>query len=243
MHALEINHFSKSYGKTIAVDNLNLTIESGEFFGLLGHNGAGKTTTIHCITGIGQFTKGSIGVFGKDVVADYQETRQMIGLSAQEFNIDIFMPLEKTLDYMGGYFGMKKIERTARITELLTQLDLTAHAKKPFGQLSGGLKRRAILARALMHHPNLLILDEPTAGIDVEQRRALWSYLERFHQSGRTIILTSHYLEEVERLCTRVAIMHQGKIAKILKKEEFRQNGKSLEDIYLEVTGMTAEKS
>ncbi|HBU27773.1 TPA: ABC transporter ATP-binding protein [Candidatus Uhrbacteria bacterium] len=236
MNALEIKNFSKSYNESIAVNHINLTVPKGEFFGLLGHNGAGKTTTIHCITGISTFTEGSIHVMGKDVQKDYQETRALIGLSPQEFNADIFASIEVTMDFVGGYFGMKKKDRTKRIQELLEMMDLTDHCKKPFQALSGGLKRRAILARALMHDPEVLILDEPTAGIDVEQRRALWKELQNLHKAGKTIILTSHYLEEVEHLCSRVAIMHNGSVLKELEKKDFKQNG-SLEETYLTLTG------
>lgn len=236
MKAIEIKGFSKSYGTTLAVNNINLTVPKGEFFGLLGHNGAGKSTTIHCITGISEFQEGSIKIMGKDVKDDYQETRAMIGLSPQEFNADIFVPIDITMDFVGGYFGMSKEDRKKRIEELIEMMELTEHRKKPFQTLSGGLKRRAILARALMHDPDVLILDEPTAGIDVEQRRALWKYLQDLHKSGKTIILTSHYLEEVEHLCSRVAIMHRGEILTELDKKDFKQNG-SLEETYLKLTG------
>jgi ABC-2 type transport system ATP-binding protein len=236
MNALEIKNLSKSYKETIAVDDLSLTVPKGEFFGLLGHNGAGKSTVIHCITGVAQFSSGSISVMGHDVQKDYQLARASIGLSPQEFNADIFAPIDVILNFVGGYFGIKKTERTERINELLEMLELTPHRKKPFGQLSGGLKRRAILARALMHDPDILILDEPTAGIDVEQRHSLWKYLEDLHKKGKTIILTSHYLEEIERLCSRVAIMHEGKVLAELHKKDFNKEG-SLEATYLNLTG------
>lgn len=236
MNALEIEHFSKMYGSTRAVDDISLQVPEGEFFGLLGHNGAGKTTTIHAITGIGKFTQGEIRVFGKDVVKNYREARVMVGLSPQDFNVDIFASAEKIVDYVGGYFGIPKKEREKRITEIFRMLELEPHRKKPFMTLSGGFKRRLILARALIHDPKLLILDEPTAGIDVKQRRDLWKYLQDFHEQGKTIILTSHYLEEVERLCSRVAIVHRGKIAKILSRDEFTGE-KKLEELFLEITG------
>ena len=235
MKALNIKQLTKRYGKTVAVDGLNLTVERGEFFGLLGHNGAGKSTTINCITGIAQFTEGSITIMDHDVRDDYQEARAKIGLSPQEFNADIFIPIEFMLEVVGGYFGMNKSEIDERREMLLKQFNLTELRKRPFGKLSGGQKRRAILARAMMHDPDVLILDEPTAGIDVEQRRALWNDLRRLHKDGKTIILTSHYLEEVEQLCSRVAIMHKGKILKELTKDQFAQNG-SLEETYLSLT-------
>lgn len=237
MNALEIKNFSKWYGSFEAVSQMNLVVPSGEFFGLLGHNGAGKTTTIHCITGIGKFFHGKIRVFEKDVQDEYRQARKLIGLSPQDFNVDIFAPAEKVLDYVGGYFGMSREDRQKRTEELFRLLELEPHRKKLFNTLSGGLKRRLVLARALIHNPELIILDEPTAGIDVRQRYALWKYLENLHRDGKTIILTSHYLEEIERLCSRVAIMHKGKIVKELSKEEFAGDGKKLEKIYLEITG------
>lgn len=236
MNALEIKNLSKSYKDKKAVNDISLTVKKGEFFGLLGHNGAGKSTTIKCITGIAKFNEGSITVMGHDVQKDYQEARDSIGLSPQDFNVDIFAPIEKSIDYVGGYFGMPKEKRQERANELFKLLDLEQFRKKPFQELSGGYKRRYVLARALMHDPDVLILDEPTAGIDVEQRRALWEYLEDLHEQGKTIILTSHYLEEVERLCDRVAIMHNGRIIADLTKEEFTKNGDRLEDVYLRLT-------
>lgn len=242
MNALEIKNFSKNYGSKKAVDDISLTIPEGEFFGLLGNNGAGKTTTIQAVTGIGKFSTGTINVFGVDVQKDYRAARAMIGLSPQEYNFDIFAPAEVTMDYNGGYFGMPKAARQKRIAELFKIFELEEHRGKPFQSLSGGLKRRATLARALMHDPRLLILDEPTAGIDVEQRHMLWKYLRDLHKAGKTIILTSHYLEEVELLCSRVAIMHQGKIIKIMNRKEFAESGRKLEHIYLEATGSMTKR-
>lgn len=236
MNALEIRGLTKRYKQTLAVDGLDLSVARGEFCGLLGKNGAGKSTTIHCVTGIAQFTEGSIQVMGHDVRSAYQEARQCVGLSPQEFNADIFVPIERVLDFVGGYFGMSKPDRQQRIDELLERFELTEHRKKPFGHLSGGLKRRLILARSLMHNPDVLILDEPTAGIDVEQRHALWQYLIDLHTAGKTIILTSHYLEEVEKLCSRVVVIDQGKKIADLTKAEFTKNGDTLEKVYLRLT-------
>ncbi|MBI2047526.1 MAG: ABC transporter ATP-binding protein [Parcubacteria group bacterium] len=236
MHALEIKNLKKSYGKNVAVDDISFSIEPGEFFGLLGPNGAGKTTTIHCVTGIGTITSGTIKVFGIDVMKDYREARKKIGLSPQEYNIDIFAKVWELLDYVGGYYGMRKQKRVARIEELLTECGLTEHKEKAFQYLSGGLKRRVMLARALMHDPELLILDEPTASIDVEFRHELWKYLKELNRRRKTIILTSHYLEEIELLCNRIAIIHKGNIAAIGPKEDFLKDGKKLEDKYLIIT-------
>src|SRR3989338_830700 len=151
MHALEITNLKKSYRKTVAVDGISLTVQKGEFFGFLGPNGAGKTTTINCITGIAAYTEGTIHLFGIDAVKRYREARAKVGLSPQEFNVDFFTPVWKILDYMGGYYGMQKKERGNRIDELLSQFQLEEHKNKSFRELSGGLKRRLMLARAMMH--------------------------------------------------------------------------------------------
>jgi ABC-type multidrug transport system, ATPase component len=202
---LEIKDLVKEYGsgreRKRAVDGISLTIERGAFFGLLGPNGAGKSTTIHCVTGIAQPTSGQILVDGTDVVVDYRAARTKVGLSPQEFNVDIFATPYKLMDYMGGYYGIPAAERHERIESLIERFDLQQHRDVKFQKLSGGLKRRAMLGRALVHTPDLLILDEPTAGVDVEQRHDLWEYLKEMNQRGKTIILTSHYLEEIQYLC------------------------------------------
>lgn len=236
MHALEIKGLRKSYKGKEVLHGIDLVIEPGEFFGLLGQNGAGKSTAINCITGICTITAGTIKVFGHDVVDEYQAARASIGLAPQEFNADIFVSVENILDFTGGYFGMTKEARQERIEVLLTEFNLQEHRKKAFRELSGGLKRRLILARAMMHDPKILILDEPTAGVDVEQRYQLWELLQKLHAAGKTIILTSHYIEEVERLTSRVAILHQGAIQHSIDKEHYRQNGDSLEATYLRLT-------
>lgn len=234
--ALDIKNLRKVYRRgTIAVDGLDLTVEEGDFFGFLGPNGAGKSTTIHCTTGIATVTSGTIKVFGVDAVKNYREARRLIGLSPQEFNVDVFATPVQIVDWMGGYFGIPAEERRRRIEELLERFDLVEHRKKPFRELSGGLKRRVILARALIHNPRLLILDEPTAGVDVELRLDLWRYLGELNRSGTTILLTTHYLEEVERLCRNIAIISSGKIVRQGPKEGFLAEG--LEAAYLGATG------
>lgn len=236
MDAIEIKNFTKKYGDVTAVDNLTLTIPKGEFFGFLGQNGAGKTTTISCLTGTATITSGEMHIHGVDVAHHFRDARQHVGLSPQEFNVDIWEKTPNILWYVGGYFGMKKSDRSARIEELLDIFDLTEHADKQFRQLSGGLKRRVMLARAMMHDPDVLILDEPTAGVDVELRLELWEYLKTINQQGKTIILTSHYLEEVEHLCERIGIINKGKLVALDRKQAFTQHGKSLEETYLEIT-------
>lgn len=237
LSALSIVNLEKEYrGGTKAVDDISLEIPQGEFFGFLGPNGAGKSTTIHCITGIAKVTRGSIKIFGVDVVADYREARTRVGLAPQEFNIDPFINVHDLLDYVGGYYGVPFAVRTRRREELLTRFDLLSHREKPFRTLSGGLKRRVMLARALIHDPDLLIFDEPTAGVDVALRHDLWRYMRELNAAGKTIILTSHYLEEVEMLCNQIAIMNNGKIAVRGAKADFMKDGKRLEDVYLAVT-------
>lgn len=236
MNALDIKNFTKKYGEKTAVDSISLTIPEGEFFGFLGKNGAGKTTTISAITGIGTITSGTIEVFGIDVAKDYREARKKIGLSPQESNVDIFQKVSRMLWFTGGYYGMTNKEREVRMAELLKVLELEEHKNKTYRELSGGLKRRAMLARAMMHDPALLILDEPTAGVDVELRHELWKYLKRINGEGKTILFTSHYLEEVEELCHRIAIINAGKIIADAPKGEFTKDGSSLEKKYLELT-------
>ncbi|HEY0964827.1 MAG TPA: ABC transporter ATP-binding protein, partial [Candidatus Paceibacterota bacterium] len=234
---LEIKDLVKVYGsgKTAktAVDHITLTVPKGSFFGLLGPNGAGKSTTIHCITGITQPTSGEILIDGVDVVKEYKKARTKVGLSPQEFNLDFFAPVEKLIDYMGGYYGIPKAERETRRDELIQRFDLEEHRKVKFQKLSGGLKRRAMLARALIHTPELLILDEPTAGVDVEQRHALWDYLKEMNNRGKTIILTSHYLEEIQQLCNDIAVINHGNIIWQGTKEAFMEGGRSVEERYL----------
>src|SRR6201985_1235999 len=240
--AINIEHLRKAYRTgTVAVQDLTMQVQPGDFFGFLGPNGAGKSTTIHCITGIAPVTSGKIEIFGIDAVKNYREARRLIGLSPQEFNVDSFATVTQIVDWMGGYFGMNAAQRKARVDMLIQRFDLTTHAKKSFRELSGGLKRRVILARALVHDPKLLILDEPTAGVDVEVRLELWRYLQELNKEGRTILLTSHYLEEVERLCRDIAIVAKGRIAREGTKAEMAGTPGSLERAYLIATGAEAD--
>ena len=240
--ALSISHLRKVYdGKTVAIEDLSLTINPGDFFGFLGPNGAGKSTAIHCVTGIAEPTSGKIEIFGIDAVKNYREARRMIGLSPQEFNVDFFATPVQIVEWMGGYFGMRAAERKSRTEMLIERFELKEHAKKPFNKLSGGLKRRVILARALVHDPKLIILDEPTAGVDVELRRDLWRYLQELNADGKTILLTSHYLEEVEKLCRTIAIVNKGRIVREGTKDELVSHPGALEEEYLRATGAKAD--
>ena len=236
--ALSIAHLRKVYrGGTVGIEDLSLEVAPGDFFGFLGPNGAGKTTTIHCVTGIVNPTSGRIELFGVDAVKNYRDARRLVGLSPQEFNVDPFANARDIVDWMGGYFGMNSAERRARVDMLLEKFDLAQHSKKRFRELSGGLKRRVMLARAMVNDPELLILDEPTAGVDVELRRDLWRYLRELNEDGKTIFLTSHYLEEVERLCRDIAIIADGRIVRRGPKEEFVREPGGLEAAYLRATG------
>lgn len=237
MNALKITNLVKTYRTGLtAVDGLSLTIPAGTFYGLLGPNGAGKSTTIACITGISMPTSGTIEVFGIDAVKDYKEARRKVGLSPQEFNIDFFGKVYDTLYYVAGYYGLRDAERKQRADELIERFNLTKYRNTPFHQLSGGYKRRVALARAMVHDPELLILDEPTAGVDVELRLELWKYLTELNAAGKTILLTSHYLEEVEKLCSQVGIINKGKLVLEDSKENLIRNGDTLEAVYLRAT-------
>jgi ABC-2 type transport system ATP-binding protein len=238
IEGLKKTYKDKQSGKEV-LHGFNLEVPKGQFFGLLGPNGAGKTTTISCITGITSPTEGKILVMGHDVVGDYRAARASIGLSPQEFNIDIFQTVDEILDYQAGFFGIVGKEMKARREEMLDKFDLQSHRDKKFQFLSGGLKRRAMLAKAMMHDPDVLILDEPTAGVDVETRHALWKFLRELHANGKTILLTSHYLEEVEALCERVAIIKDGKILMDDSVKNLTQD-KNLEKVYLEAVGHVA---
>jgi ABC-2 type transport system ATP-binding protein len=238
--ALQITDLVKRYPTgTEALKGVSLDIAPGEFFGLLGPNGAGKSTLIHCSTGLAQPTSGEIRIFGHDAIDHYQEARIAVGLAPQELNIDWFLTVEETLDYHGGYFGMPKRERRERTKELLAEFSLTEKRHDRTRTLSGGMKRRLVLARALMHRPRLLILDEPTAGVDVELRLELWHYVQRINGEGTTILLTTHYLEEAEQLCQRIAFINHGEIVATGSSADLADTYgvTSLEDAYLELVG------
>ncbi len=238
--ALHVEDLVKRYPTGVeALRSVSLQIEPGEFFGLLGPNGAGKSTLIHCATGLAQPTSGAIRIFGHDAISDYADARQAVGLAPQEPNVDWFLTVEETLDYHAGYFGMPRRQRRERSKELLEIFSLTEKRDERTRTLSGGMKRRLILARALMHRPRLLILDEPTAGVDIELRLELWQYIERINEEGTTILLTTHYLEEAERLCDKIAFIAEGQIAAQGTTAELGEayGVASLEDAYLELVG------
>ena len=210
--AISIQGLTKYYKQLKAVDQVSFEVQEGDFFGFLGPNGAGKTTTIYALTGLANFQAGEIRVFGYDVVKDYRVSRRLIGLAPQDYNFDPFLTSEQVLRYEAGYFGLGPREASQRAGELLEMFDLAAKSQVTYRRLSGGQKRRLMIARALAHRPKILILDEPTAGIDVELRHELWQFLTELNKLGTTIFLTTHYIEEAERLCNKIGVIHEGKL-------------------------------
>ncbi|MEO6496380.1 MAG: ABC transporter ATP-binding protein [Solirubrobacteraceae bacterium] len=240
MNALDITGLVKRYPTgTEALKGVSLEIGEGEFWGLLGPNGAGKSTLIHCTTGLAQPTSGEIRIFGHDALGDYRQARLAVGLAPQELDLDWFLTVRESLDYHAGYFGIPKKERRERARELLDAFSLTEKADERTRTLSGGMKRRLVLARALMHRPKLLILDEPTAGVDVELRLELWHYVKQINEEGTTILLTTHYLEEADQLCDRIAFINRGEIVASGTSADLAAKfaTSSLEDAYLALVG------
>ena len=209
--AIVFKNVSKNYKQLKAVDGISLTIEKGEFFGLLGPNGAGKSTLINMMAGLVKPSNGSIDVMGFNVNKEYQEARHSVGIVPQELVFDPFFNVREMLRFQAGYFG-KDRSNDKWVDEVIERLDLTDKASTNMRKLSGGMKRRALIAQALVHRPPVIVLDEPTAGVDVELRQKLWSFIKELNNEGHTIVLTTHYLEEAEALCNRVAMMKSGKI-------------------------------
>ena len=208
--AIQIQQVSKRFGQTLALDRVDLNIQSGEFFGLLGPNGAGKTTLISALAGLVRTNSGSIQVMGHDVQADYRAARRQLGVVPQELVFDPFFSVRETLKIQSGYFGIRANDDW--IDEILENLDLTSKASANMRTLSGGMKRRVLVAQALVHRPPVIVLDEPTAGVDVELRQTLWHFIRRLNSAGHTVVLTTHYLEEAESLCSRIAMLKAGRI-------------------------------
>jgi ABC-2 type transport system ATP-binding protein len=233
--AIKIQGLVKRYGDFTAVDGISFEVEEGAFFGLLGPNGAGKTTTINAIVGLAQITHGSIALFGHDVVRDWRAARRSVGLAPQEYNFDRYLNIRDVLIFQAGYYGLRGRAVERRADELLELFSLTSKAKQVYTRLSGGMKRRLTLARALMHEPRLLILDEPTAGVDVELRLELWQFLRDLNARGTTIVLTTHYLEEAQTLCNRIGIIEAGRIV-ALETTDRLIGERSLQDVFLELT-------
>ncbi len=208
--AIRIEGVTKRFGSVQALAGVDLEIPQGEFFGLLGPNGAGKTTLISALAGLVRPDAGRLAVMGHDVVSDYRAARRQLGVVPQELVFDPFFTVRESLEIQSGYFGIR--DNAAWIDEILENLDLTEKAGTNMRQLSGGMKRRVLVAQALVHRPPVIVLDEPTAGVDVELRQGLWNFVRRLNRDGHTIVLTTHYLEEAESLCGRIAMLKQGRI-------------------------------
>jgi ABC-2 type transport system ATP-binding protein len=212
--AIRFRHVGKTYsgtrGTLRALDDVSFDIEQGEFFGLLGPNGAGKTTLLSILAGLARATEGTVTVMGHDVVTDYAAARKSLGIVPQELVFDPFFSVRETLRIQSGYFGVKGNE--AWIDEVLAELGLSDKAHANMRQLSGGMKRRVLVAQALVHRPPVIVLDEPTAGVDVELRQMLWKFIARLNREGHTVLLTTHYLEEAEALCHRIAMLKAGRV-------------------------------
>ena len=236
--ALELKGLTKRYDDgVLALERLDLVVPDGEFFGLLGPNGAGKTTLISAVCNLIRVTAGEVRVFGRDHAS--MEARALIGLAEQDINLDRFLDVEETLLYHGGYYGMSRAHARARARHMIDVFDLRAKAETRAPKLSGGMRRRLLLARALMHEPRVVILDEPTAGVDFELRMELWRYIRRLHGEGTTILLTTHYLEEAEELCEDIALIRGGRIIARDSAAGLRDAfaAESLADVYVKAMG------
>ena len=208
--AVEVRDVARSFGRVQALDGIDLSVPQGEFFGLLGPNGAGKTTLISIIAGLTRADRGTVRVLGHDVVSEFRKARRSLGVVPQELVFDPFFNVRETLEFQAGYFGLRN--QGAWIDEILHHLDLTSKADANMRSLSGGMKRRVLVGQALVHKPPVIVLDEPTAGVDVELRQSLWAFIRKLNRDGHTIILTTHYLEEAEALCGRIAMLKAGRI-------------------------------
>ena len=243
--ALKVEKLKKTYSNgLLALDGVSLDVEVGRFFGLLGPNGAGKTTLINSVVSLARPDSGRVEVFGRDAYREFREARRMIGVSPQEINLDKFLTVEETMLYHAGYYGVEGKKAEERASEMLERFELTGRREQRVNTLSGGMKRRVLFARALMHDPKILFLDEPTAGVDIELRYKLWEYIRELNRGGLTILLTTHYLEEAEELCEEIALINDGRIAAqgtsaVLKKEYGVSN---IEGVYLKVVGHDTDR-
>lgn len=235
-NAIEVDGLVKRYGDFTAVDGISLAVEEGDFFGFLGPNGAGKTTTINAIVGLATFQAGTIRIFGHDITREWRLARPLVGVAPQEFNFDRYLSVRDILLYQAGYYGFQGPAVQRRADELLERFGLSDKAGQFYTRLSGGQKRRLTLARAMIHDPRLIILDEPTAGVDVELRLELWDLCRDLNRNGTTIFLTTHYLEEAEALCKNIAIVEGGHI--VASESTAKLIGdRSLQDVFLDLVG------
>ena len=235
--AISIKGLTKFYKDFQALDDVSFEIKRGDFFAFLGPNGAGKTTTINCLTGLSNYQSGDVKIFGYDVDTQYLHARRLVGLCAQESNFDPFLTINQLLVYQAEYFGILPWEAKRRANELLERFGLESKRHSKHRALSGGMKKRLLLCRALIHDPEILILDEPTSGCDLELKFLIWDYLSQLNKEGKTIFLTTHYMEEAENLCKTIGIINRGKIVRIGDKKQILQD-KSLQDVFLEITGI-----
>ena len=226
--AIGITGLRKRYGAVQALNGVDLAVQQGEFFGLLGPNGAGKSTLINIAAGLTRFDAGQVSVLSHDVVRDYRQARRVIGVVPQEVVFDPFFSVREVLAIQSGYFGISRRANAAWIDELLDTLKLTEKAGANMRALSGGMKRRVMIAQALVHKPDVLILDEPTAGVDVELRKLLWAFVRKLHAQGMTIVLTTHYLEEAETLCERIGIIDRGQLIALDTKASLLARGRGV---------------
>ncbi|MBV8628065.1 MAG: ABC transporter ATP-binding protein [Paraburkholderia sp.] len=234
MPAIEIRNVKKRYKDLQALKGVSFSVEEGEFFGLLGPNGAGKTTLISILAGLARADEGSIAVRGHDVVSDFRDARRALGVVPQELVFDPFFTVRETLRIQSGYFGLRKND--AWIDEVMANLDLTEKADANMRALSGGMKRRVLVAQALVHRPPVIVLDEPTAGVDVELRQTLWKFISRLNREGHTIVLTTHYLEEAESLCDRIAMLRRGEVVALERTSTLLQRFAGLQ-LYVRLAG------
>jgi ABC-2 type transport system ATP-binding protein len=238
--ALKIEDLRKTYSNGfLALSGVSLEVEAGTFFGLLGPNGAGKTTMINSVVSLVRPDSGSVEVFGRDAYREFREARRMIGVSPQEVNLDKFLTVEETLTFHAGYYGVPKKKARERAEELLERFGLVDKRDQRTNTLSGGMKRRVLFARALIHNPKVLFLDEPTAGVDVELRYKLWGYIRELNSGGMTILLTTHYLEEAEALCEEIALINGGNIVAQGSSEDLKNDyqARNVEEVYMKVIG------
>ncbi len=224
--AIHIRGLRKTYaGGLLALAGIDLDVQPGEFFGLLGPNGAGKSTLINILSGVVRRSSGTAEVFGFDVEREYRRSRQLLGVVPQELAYDPFFTVREFLRWQSGYFGLRHNDKW--IDELMAEMDLASKADTNLRMLSGGMKRRVLIAQALVHRPPVVVLDEPTAGVDVELRQGLWRFIRRYNAEGHTVILTTHYLEEAEELCDRIAILQNGQVVALDQKEALLRRGSS----------------
>ncbi len=235
---LEILNLSKNYGAFKAVDDVSFALEEGEIFGLLGPNGAGKTTLISCVVTLENMTSGKVKVFGDSILDKPKETKSKIGYVPQEVVNHGYFTVEEILKFYSGFFGI--LRNQEKIDYLLNRLSLDVHRNKKVKQLSGGMKRRLMIAKALVHDPKILLLDEPTAGVDIELRNSLWDFVVELKKSGTTVLLTTHYLEEAEELCDRIGVIHNGSLRKVGRTSDLIQD-LTLRKLEMQLSGKNKE--